>query len=513
MNVCSVLERTIVWKPLTRIIGTQDLLINKMNDAHKLPACVIACSGPVHMIGRRPKELGGGVKRSVCLALLTSWRSPNIPEHVRHWIPCSAQVYFSSASKRLRVRNVTLAKHRLPGWSDLMNLSEKQNSEQPNQRINCWDYKANFDPVYIWISVHWVQQQHEKRRAKRDYPDPSFPAFGDYPSFFGTGSQDQQHQPQYRGISPHNVFPDPLFKEQWYLSNPSGKRASWLTTEREAGNAKDETWLPPSPLKVVLAVAISARSPTVAEDFSIASASRPALDPIQPPIEDNQAARSSILGLVGTHCGDLLAKIPQWVRTFFRGQSLPTRLEEEMRTKIHALSGTRSHGRSSQAHDDHASDRVATAAGYLHGIRQYSSCSFLTSALDGGEWLASRPGRALPSGKDPSTHWIGGWVGPRAGLDVEDTLNILSFSRGSNLGCPVRNQDDWGAIKKVSCGLMGAVNRRHNPEQQHRHLRIRPSVSNTVMNKYQSIDGMVEALRRADPSSKESYRMSIDEAN
>lgn len=53
----------------------------------------------------------------------------------------------------MRVRNVTLAKHRLPGWSDLMNLSEKQNSEQPNQRINCWDYKANFDPVYIWISV------------------------------------------------------------------------------------------------------------------------------------------------------------------------------------------------------------------------------------------------------------------------------------------------------------------------------------------------------------------------
>lgn len=36
MNVCSVLERTIVWKPLTRIIGTQDLLINKMNDAHKV---------------------------------------------------------------------------------------------------------------------------------------------------------------------------------------------------------------------------------------------------------------------------------------------------------------------------------------------------------------------------------------------------------------------------------------------------------------------------------------------
>jgi hypothetical protein len=37
---------------------------------------------------------------------------------------------------------------------------------------------------------------------------------------------------------------------------------------------------------------------------------------------------------------------------------------------------------------------------------------FLTSALVGGEWSASRPARFTPG-----THWIGGWVGPRAGLD------------------------------------------------------------------------------------------------
>jgi len=30
------------------------------------------------------------------------------------------------------------------------------------------------------------------------------------------------------------------------------------------------------------------------------------------------------------------------------------------------------------------------------------------SLLNGGEWLASHP----------STHWTGGWAGPRAGLDV-----------------------------------------------------------------------------------------------
>jgi hypothetical protein len=35
------------------------------------------------------------------------------------------------------------------------------------------------------------------------------------------------------------------------------------------------------------------------------------------------------------------------------------------------------------------------------GERRYSSYLFLTSALDGGEWSASRPGRALPPGKEP----------------------------------------------------------------------------------------------------------------
>jgi hypothetical protein len=35
------------------------------------------------------------------------------------------------------------------------------------------------------------------------------------------------------------------------------------------------------------------------------------------------------------------------------------------------------------------------------GERRYSSYSFLTSALEGGERSASRPGRALPPGKEP----------------------------------------------------------------------------------------------------------------
>jgi hypothetical protein len=41
---------------------------------------------------------------------------------------------------------------------------------------------------------------------------------------------------------------------------------------------------------------------------------------------------------------------------------------------------------------------------------------FLTSALDGGEWSPSRRGRFTLGERVPGTHWIGGWVGQRAGL-------------------------------------------------------------------------------------------------
>jgi hypothetical protein len=42
---------------------------------------------------------------------------------------------------------------------------------------------------------------------------------------------------------------------------------------------------------------------------------------------------------------------------------------------------------------------------------------FLTSALVGGEWSASRSGRFTPGERAPDTHWIRGWVDPRAGVD------------------------------------------------------------------------------------------------
>jgi hypothetical protein len=51
------------------------------------------------------------------------------------------------------------------------------------------------------------------------------------------------------------------------------------------------------------------------------------------------------------------------------------------------------------------------------GVNIYIYHIFLTSALVGGEWSASLPGRFTPRESAPGTHWIGGWVDPRAGLD------------------------------------------------------------------------------------------------
>jgi hypothetical protein len=62
--------------------------------------------------------------------------------------------------------------------------------------------------------------------------------------------------------------------------------------------------------------------------------------------------------------------------------------------------------------------------GILLGEWMYSSTHYLISALDGGEWSASRPGRFIPRERAPGTHWIGGWVGPRAVPDAVEKRKI-----------------------------------------------------------------------------------------
>jgi hypothetical protein len=52
---------------------------------------------------------------------------------------------------------------------------------------------------------------------------------------------------------------------------------------------------------------------------------------------------------------------------------------------------------------------------------------FLTSALVGGEWSVSRPVRFTPGERAHGTPWIGGWVGPRAGLDDVEKRKFLTL--------------------------------------------------------------------------------------
>jgi hypothetical protein len=61
-----------------------------------------------------------------------------------------------------------------------------------------------------------------------------------------------------------------------------------------------------------------------------------------------------------------------------------------------------------------------------------------TSTLVVGEWLASRPGLL----EKHHTHWIGGWVGARGGLEVVEKWKflILPGLELRPLGCPARSQ-------------------------------------------------------------------------
>lgn len=71
------------------------------------------------------------------------------------------------------------------------------------------------DLFLLFLQIHWVQQQHEKQRKKRDYAIPTVESpFSQY--FSAIAPEASRHgQPRYRAVS--RTFPDPLFKEQWYL--------------------------------------------------------------------------------------------------------------------------------------------------------------------------------------------------------------------------------------------------------------------------------------------------------
>jgi hypothetical protein len=68
----------------------------------------------------------------------------------------------------------------------------------------------------------------------------------------------------------------------------------------------------------------------------------------------------------------------------------------------------------------------------IMGEWRYISTQSLTSTLDGGEWSASHPSHFTPRERAPGIHWIGGWVGPRAVLDMVVKRKIPSAPWESN---------------------------------------------------------------------------------
>jgi hypothetical protein len=75
----------------------------------------------------------------------------------------------------------------------------------------------------------------------------------------------------------------------------------------------------------------------------------------------------------------------------------------------------------------------------------------LTSALDGDEWSASRLGRFTPRERAPDTHWIGGWVGSRAGLDVAVKIKIPSPPPPENRTIEPRSSSSYRSTVPTCC--------------------------------------------------------------
>jgi hypothetical protein len=91
-----------------------------------------------------------------------------------------------------------------------------------------------------------------------------------------------------------------------------------------------------------------------------------------------------------------------------------------------------------------------TPWGRIGGNGGITSC-ILTSALDGGEWSASLSSLFIPKETAPGTHWVGGWVGSRAVLDVVVKRKIPSPHQESNSVQPIAPHYTYWAIMALFC--------------------------------------------------------------
>jgi hypothetical protein len=75
-----------------------------------------------------------------------------------------------------------------------------------------------------------------------------------------------------------------------------------------------------------------------------------------------------------------------------------------------------------------------------YGLEDVQTHVFLTLALVGGEWMASRSGHFTPGERVPGTYWIGGLVGTKASIDNVENRKILTLLELRPLSCPAHSQ-------------------------------------------------------------------------
>jgi hypothetical protein len=75
---------------------------------------------------------------------------------------------------------------------------------------------------------------------------------------------------------------------------------------------------------------------------------------------------------------------------------------------------------------------------------------FLTSALIGGEWPGSHPDFFTPRERAPGIYWIGGWVGPTAGLDDVEERELLTLP-----GLELRTLSHPAHSHYIDCAIPG----------------------------------------------------------
>jgi hypothetical protein len=91
------------------------------------------------------------------------------------------------------------------------------------------------------------------------------------------------------------------------------------------------------------------------------------------------------------------------------------------------------------------------------GDRRYSSYSFLNSALEGGEWSASRPGHALPPGKEPPVPTVqeAGWApDPVWTQRLEEKSSASVGDRNPAVQSVVKHYTDWATPAHLSLRMI-----------------------------------------------------------